>query len=84
MAPVVSHLTCVGLTRDAIKSILDTYVASGIENILALRGDPPQGQGPFEPVDGGFKYTFEMVEFTSKKALLPPLAPAILLNVTSP
>lgn len=64
--PVVSHLTCVGSTRDEIRSIADTYVASGIENILALRGDPPQGQGPFEPVAGGFKYAFELVEFIRK------------------
>jgi len=63
---VVSHLTCVGSTRDEIKSILDTYVASGIENILALRGDPPQGQGSFEPVEGGFRYAYELVEFIRK------------------
>ncbi len=63
---VVSHLTCVGSTRDEIKSVLDTYVASGIENILALRGDPPQGQGPFTPVEGGFRYAFELVEFIRK------------------
>ncbi len=63
---VVSHLTCVGSSRDEIKSILDTYVASGIENILALRGDPPQGKGSFEPVEGGFRYAYEMVEFIRK------------------
>ena len=64
--PVVSHLTCMGSTRDEIKSILDTYSDSGIENILALRGDPPQGQGPFEPVEGGFRYAYELVEFIRK------------------
>ncbi len=63
---VVSHLTCVGSTRDEIRSILDTYVASGIENILALRGDSPQGEGPFKPVEGGFRYAFELVEFIRK------------------
>jgi methylenetetrahydrofolate reductase (NADPH) len=61
--PVVSHLTCVGSTRDEIKAVLDTYAASGIDNILALRGDPPQGQGTFKPVDGGFRYAAELVEF---------------------
>ncbi len=63
---VVSHLTCVGSTRDEIKSILDTYVDSGIENILALRGDSPQGQGPFKPIEGGFRYAYELVEFIRK------------------
>ena len=59
---VVSHLTCVGSTKDEIKSILETYSKSGIENILALRGDPPKGQR-FEPVPGGFAYAAELVTF---------------------
>ncbi len=63
---VVSHLTCIGSTRDELRSILDTYVENGIENILALRGDPPQGQGSFEPVAGGFRYAAELVEFIRK------------------
>ena len=62
---VVSHLTCVGSTRDDIKSILETYSNSGIENILALRGDPPKGQR-FEPVPGGFSYAAELVAFIRK------------------
>jgi len=64
---VVSHLTCVGSTRDEIASILDTYSASGIENILALRGDPPNGKGPFKPVVGGFSYATELVSFIKKR-----------------
>lgn len=62
---VVSHLTCVGSTKDEIKSILDTYAESGIENILALRGDPPKGK-VFEPVPGGFGYAAELVAFIRK------------------
>lgn len=64
---VVSHLTCVGSTREEINSILETYAASGIENILALRGDPPQGWGKFKPVPGGFKYAAELVAFIRKR-----------------
>lgn len=63
---VVSHLTCVGSTKNEIREILDTYATSGIENILALRGDPPQGKGPFEPVPGGFRYATELVSFIKK------------------
>ncbi|MGD8846149.1 MAG: methylenetetrahydrofolate reductase [NAD(P)H] [Desulfobacteraceae bacterium] len=62
---VVSHLTCVGSTKDEIKSILDTYVESGIKNILALRGDPPKGQ-KFERTPGGFGYAAELVAFIRK------------------
>jgi len=63
---VVSHLTCVGSTRDEISTILDTYAASGIENILALRGDSPGGNGTFKPVAGGFSYATELVSFIKK------------------
>ncbi len=63
---VVSHLTCVGSTREEIASILDTYSESGIENILALRGDPPRGNGTFKSVAGGFSYAAELVSFIKK------------------
>ena len=63
---VVSHLTCVGSTQDDIRTILDTYTQSGIENILALRGDPPRGQGTFEPVAGGFRHAADLVAFIRK------------------
>src|SRR6056297_1097093 len=43
--PVVSHLTCVGADREEIYRLLQNYWESGIRNILALRGDPPQGEG---------------------------------------
>ena len=64
---VVSHLTCVGSSLDEIKSILDTYVGSGIENILALRGDPPRDQKRFTPAEGGFRYAAELVAYIRRK-----------------
>ncbi len=64
---VVSHLTCVGSTRDEIKTILDNYAASGIENILALRGDPPQGRSEYQPpTKDGFAYAADLVAFIKK------------------
>jgi len=60
---VVSHLTCVGSTREEIFHVLQKYHDSGIENILALRGDPPRGQQKFVPEVNGFSYAIELVEF---------------------
>ncbi|MFP4644678.1 MAG: methylenetetrahydrofolate reductase [NAD(P)H] [Spirochaetales bacterium] len=61
---VVCHLTTVGTTREETARILDTYVESGVENIMALRGDPPGGSPlSFEPTPGGFRYAAELVEF---------------------
>lgn len=57
------HFTCVGHSRDEIKLLLDKVKAAGIENLLALRGDPPQGQTTFVPAPDGFRYANELVRF---------------------
>lgn len=57
-----AHLTCVGNTRDEIESVLSDLHANGIENIVALRGDPPKGES-FKPVPNGFRYAAELVRF---------------------
>ncbi|MEW6594123.1 MAG: methylenetetrahydrofolate reductase [NAD(P)H] [Thermodesulfobacteriota bacterium] len=60
---VVSHLTCVGSTKGEMRDILTRYAENGIENILALRGDPPKGQAHWvEPADG-FAYAADLVAF---------------------
>jgi methylenetetrahydrofolate reductase (NADPH) len=59
---VVAHLTTVGSSRDEIKALLETYTTSGIENIMALRGDPPKGQ-EFTPAVDGFAYAADLVAF---------------------
>ncbi|MCL4197256.1 MAG: methylenetetrahydrofolate reductase [NAD(P)H] [Phycisphaerales bacterium] len=61
----VPHLTCVGSTRDEIGEVLQTYAEGGIENVLALRGDPP-GAGRFETTPGGFGYAGDLVAFIRK------------------
>ncbi len=63
---VVSHLTCVGSTRDEIMSILKKSAESGIENILALRGDPPKGEAVWKHPDNGFDYAADLVSFIKK------------------
>lgn len=48
----MAHFTCVGGTKDEIRSILEQMRDAGIHNVLALRGDPPGGEGKFEPIPG--------------------------------
>src|SRR5690606_30822207 len=59
---VASHLTCVGSTVDQLREYLRLAGEAGIENIVALRGDPPRGQTTFQPVVGGLRYANELVE----------------------
>ncbi|MDD2391094.1 MAG: methylenetetrahydrofolate reductase, partial [Desulfobacterales bacterium] len=59
---VVSHLTCTGSTKSEIRSILDTYSEHGIKNILALKGDPPEG-GIAVPAADGFGHAADLVSF---------------------
>jgi methylenetetrahydrofolate reductase (NADPH) len=59
----MAHLTCVGSTRDELAAVLDRLADAGVENVLALRGDPPKGQSAFQAVEGGFSYAGELVRF---------------------
>ena len=59
----MAHLTCVGSTKAEIKDTLERLHASGIRNVLALRGDPPNGESDFRPTEGGFAYATELVAF---------------------
>jgi len=62
----MAHLTCVGHNADEIRSVLDRLAEQGIDNVLALRGDPPQGQEMFVKNKDGFGYANELVEFVKK------------------
>ena len=59
----MAHLTCVGHSAAEIGSTLDRLQRHGIENVLALRGDPPQGETQFVRAADGFGYAQELVRF---------------------
>jgi len=60
--PSMAHLTCVGSKREDIDKFLIDAQARGIDNILALRGDPPEGQKEFVRTEGGFEFSYQLVE----------------------
>ena len=57
------HLTCVNSTREQLGEVLAEARTRGIDNILALRGDPPGGTGEWIATEGGFQYSSELVAF---------------------
>lgn len=59
--PVASHLTCVGSTVDELRAYLGEARDRGVAAIVALRGDPPQGEQSFRPVAGGLQFAAELV-----------------------
>lgn len=59
---VMAHLTCVGQTKGEVHSVLKRLESAGIDNVIALRGDPPRGQQGFVPTEGGFKHATELIE----------------------
>jgi len=59
--PIGSHLTCVGSTRDDWRGYIRRAIAAGVDRIVALRGDPPQGETAFQPVEDGLSHAEELV-----------------------
>ena len=59
---VASHLTCVGSTVDQLRAYLNEAHERGVQNIVALRGDPPRGETAFRPVAGGLSFASELVK----------------------
>ncbi|MEO0651891.1 MAG: methylenetetrahydrofolate reductase [NAD(P)H] [Planctomycetota bacterium] len=59
----MAHLTCVGHTKEELRGIVRQLVDAGVDNILALRGDPPKGETEFKATEGGFSYAVELVQF---------------------
>jgi methylenetetrahydrofolate reductase (NADPH) len=67
----VSHLTCVCHQRDELAAILDRYADSGIENVLALGGDPPRNMPDYDRGRDAFRYAAQLVEFIHARTKVP-------------
>lgn len=63
---VLAHVTCVGSSRAELRGVFDDLARAGIENVLALRGDPPRGEKSFTAAPGGFSYASELVAMLRK------------------
>jgi methylenetetrahydrofolate reductase (NADPH) len=61
----MAHLSCVGETTEGLSATLDKIAAAGIENVFALRGDPPRGEGDFVQPEGGLGSAADLARFIS-------------------
>ncbi|CAI9090755.1 OLC1v1025587C1 [Oldenlandia corymbosa var. corymbosa] len=61
------HLTCTNMPPEKIDHALDAIKSMGIQNVLALRGDPPRGQSDFVPIEGGFDSGLALVNHIRSK-----------------
>ncbi|MFL6666653.1 MAG: methylenetetrahydrofolate reductase, partial [Burkholderia ambifaria] len=59
----MAHLSCVGEPKERLAEILAEVQAAGIQNVLALRGDPPRGERDWTPHPGGLSYSVELIRF---------------------
>ncbi|MBY0429790.1 MAG: methylenetetrahydrofolate reductase [Rhodospirillales bacterium] len=80
-----AHLTCVGSTKAEIEEIARTYWDSGVRHIVALRGDPSEGQGTYQPHPEGYAYAADLVaglkriaDFDISVAAYPEMHPEAL------
>ncbi len=67
----VSHLTSVCHTREELEGILERYATSGIENVLALGGDPPRNMPNYNRANDAFRYAAELVRFVRSRTSVP-------------
>jgi methylenetetrahydrofolate reductase (NADPH) len=62
----MAHLTCVGATQAELGGVLDQLEQKGVQNIIALRGDPPKGSSTFVTHEGGFSNASQLVAFAKR------------------
>jgi methylenetetrahydrofolate reductase (NADPH) len=63
----MAHLSCVGEPTERLVEILQEVQAAGIDNVLALRGDPPRGETEWRPHPGGLHYSVELIRLIRER-----------------
>ena len=63
----MAHLTCVGATQAELGGVLDQLEQKGVQNVIALRGDPPKGSTTFVTPEGGFGHASELAGFVKQR-----------------
>lgn len=64
--PPLAHLTCVDQSRAELIAVIESYLADGVRDFLALRGDPPKGDAAFRPHPDGFAHASDLIAFIKK------------------
>ena len=83
----MAHLTCVNATVDELRRTVDQMCAAGVQNVLALRGDPPQGQDRWTQTEGGLEFSHELVAILREEydvAIGAAAFPETHIHATSP
>jgi methylenetetrahydrofolate reductase (NADPH) len=83
----MAHFTCVGATVPELRATLEEMRGAGIDNVLALRGDPPAGETEWTKTEGGLEYSRELVELISADypfAIGAACFPETHIHATSP
>jgi methylenetetrahydrofolate reductase (NADPH) len=83
----MAHFTCVGATEGELRTTLDEMSALGLQNVLALRGDPPAGQEEWTKTEGGLEYSSELVQLIRDDydfAVAAACFPETHIHATSP
>jgi methylenetetrahydrofolate reductase (NADPH) len=83
----MAHFTCVGATTEELRTTLEEIRAAGIDNVLALRGDPPQGESEWTASEGGLEYSHQLVSLLREDydfAVAAACFPETHIHATSP